>query len=173
MIIKVVEAYASENKSKYGQVGDQTGQEVRIAKKESTDFDFYVRFLFKTPRKLFLKNAKKCAKSNLIGYSQSGTNSRYSFYDEIVKCGYDVDKYLSSGTETNCDCSSFVMALINTLAHRSEVYKFNIYAYTTHNMVNYFKKHPSKFVIRNIYSNTQLMPGDIIIKSGHTAIVTN
>ena len=170
MIIKVVEAYASENKSKYGQAGDQTGHEVRIAKKESTDFNFYVRFLFKNPRKLFLLNAKKCANSDLIGYSQL---DRYSFYDQLVKCNYDIDKYLSSGIKTNCDCSSLVMSLINSLADRSDVYKFDIRDFATFNMLEYFKAHPSKFVIRNIYSNTQLMPGDIIIKSGHTAIVTN
>lgn len=170
MIIKVVEAYASENRSKNGKAGDQTGQEVRIAKKESTDFDFYVRFLFKTPRKLFLLNAKKCANSDLIGYSQS---DRYSFYDQLVRCKYDLDEYLASGIKTNCDCSSLVMSLINSLAHRSEIYKFDIHGYATFNMVNYFRDYPNKFVIRNIYSNTQLMPGDIIVKAGHTAIVTN
>lgn len=170
MIIKVIEAYASENKSKYGQAGDQTGQELRMAKKESTDFDFYVRFLFKTPRKLFLLNAKKCVRSNLIGYSQS---DRYSFYNQLVKYDYDLDKYLASKIKTNCDCSSLVMSLINSLAHRSEIYKFDIRGYATFNMVRYFRDHPNKFVIKNIYSNTQLMPGDILIKSGHTAIVTN
>ena len=170
MIIKVIEAYASEVHSKNGQAGDQTGQELRISKKESTDFDFYVRFLFKTPRKLFLLNAKKCIKSNLIGYSQS---DRYSFYDHLVKCNYDLDKYLASGIKTNCDCSSLVMSLINSLAARSEVYKFGIRGFATFNMLEYFKAHPSKFVIKNIYSNTQLVPGDIIVKAGHTAIVTN
>lgn len=170
MIIKVIEAYASENNSKNGQAGDQTGQELRMAKKESTDFDFYVRFLFKTPRKLFLLNAKKCIKSDLIGYSQS---DRYSFYDQLVRCKYDLDKYLASGIKTNCDCSSLVMSLINSLAARSEVYKFDIRGFATFNMIDYFKAHPSKFVVKNIYNNTQLVPGDIIIKSGHTAIVTN
>lgn len=170
MIIKVIEAYASEVHSKNGQAGNQTGQELRLTKKESTDFDFYVRFLFKTPRKLFLLNAKKCVKSNLIGYSQ---NDRYSFYDHLVKCGYDLNKYLASGIKTNCDCSSFVMSLINSLAHRSDVYKFDIRGFATFNMLDYFRVYPSKFVVRNIYSSTQLLPGDIVVKAGHTAIVTN
>ena len=170
MIIKVIEAYASEAHSKNGQAGDQTGQELRMAKKESTDFDFYVRFLFKTPRKLFLLNAKKCVRSNLIGYSQ---DDRYSFYKQLARYKYDVDKYLSSEIKSNCDCSSFVMSLVNSLAARSDVYKFDIYGYATFNMLNYFRAHPSKFVVKNIYSNTQLVPGDIIIKAGHTAIVTN
>ena len=60
-----------------------------------------------------VQDAKKIYESKLVGYKNvvNGADNRNTFYDELEKCKWSVDKYIQSGVKTNTDCSAFVYQL--------------------------------------------------------------
>lgn len=168
MIVKVGEAYASENGTIKGERGNQNGRELGYRYVDSNTFTYVIRFKFETPRKLFLSRFKAIINSRLCGYSQY---DRYALHEAIRGLNGDVKKYIKSNVKTNCDCSSLVMTCINTLKSRSNAYNCNVYGINTRNMIAYFKGlGKAKF---NIYAAGDTTPksGDILLKKGHTCVV--
>lgn len=170
MLVNVLEAYASETGTKAGKAGNSNGKELRVAKRDANDFDYIIRFKFKTPREIFVNNVSAIVKSKLCGYSQY---DRYSLYECLGDCNFNVSKFLALRKLCNCDCSSLVMTMIKCLRSRSDVYDCDVYGIATYNMLDYFNTAEArrKFKVIKIYSNTKPIRGDILLKNGHTCIV--
>ncbi len=170
MIVKVAEAFCSENGNTKGSKGDQTGKELRYRYVDSNYFTTIIRFKYSTPKSLFIRRFKAIVDSKLVGYSQL---DRYSLYDTLKGFNYDIDRYIKSGIKTNCDCSSLVMTVIDSLQSRHKAYNNEVLGYHTRNMLSYFNgKGCSKFnVYDNRYSTVKVKKGDILLKDGHTCIV--
>ena len=45
MIVNVLEAYASETGTKTGKAGNSNGKELRVAKRDTNDFDYIIRLI--------------------------------------------------------------------------------------------------------------------------------
>lgn len=170
MIVKVAEAHSSEYGTTQGERGNQTGRELRYRYVNSDDFDTVVRFKYNTPKNLFIRRFKAIINSKLVGYNQL---DRYSLYEALRDVKYDINKYIKSGVKTNCDCSSLVMTVIDSLQSRHKAYRNEVLGYHTRNMLSYFNsKGYSKFNVYDNKDNTvRVKKGDILIKKGHTCVI--
>lgn len=149
--------------------GDQTGKEVCVRSWYSKPWDIMLRYPDKTISQNASAIAVKLAKSNLVGYNQSGRNT---LYKALKKYNFDVDAYIKSGEKTETDCSAFVYAVFACLipAMRSDDN-----APVTSTMRSLYNKWG--FVIHTgsgYLSGNNLINGDILVnEDSHTAIATD
>lgn len=169
MAVMIGNARISERNTVSGKVGDQTGREVCLQTWASGGlWSYVIRAKNATvAQKLAAAMRAACANEN-IGYSQTGAplENRLSLYNAAAQNGFN----LAAVGKCNCDCSSLVavccwaagvhvspsMYTGNELAVLQATGAFNVYT-----DASYTK------------SDKLLMVGDILLRKGHTAIVTS
>ena len=162
MIAYVVEAAHDENGNlSYGSVGDQTGDEVRKRRLSENEFTWILRYPDKEIAKSIAEDAKECAENDHIGYAQQGKDnlsSRYGLYFAMQ----GKNKFSDITTDCNVDCSALVA---DDLIHNG--LKVSRFMYTGNEIESLesigFKK------IKYALSDVEV--GDVLWRSGHTAIV--
>lgn len=164
MAVTIGNARISEHGTVNGTKGDQTGKEVMTQSWASGGTWQYV-FRPKTEsvaKKIADAMLQACANNN-IGYSQA---DRLSLYNLAKANGYKISKV----GKCNCDCSSLVAVCCNAagVVVSPSMYTGNEYAVL---------KATGKFTIYTsaAYTKAQnnLRTGDILLRAGHTAIVTS
>ncbi len=113
MANKFAWASIGENgKATGGKPGDQTGREVVIGYYYHFGQDMVIRFKSKKYGRKAAKIAKALAKCNSIGYNQT---TRTGLYNLAADNSWNYKKTLKAlkKKKVNCDCSSFVSAVIN------------------------------------------------------------
>ena len=163
MSVMIGNARISERGTVNGAKGDQTGKEVMIQTWASGGrWSYVIRPKSATVAKKLADAMIAACKNNNIGYSQA---DRLSLYKLASKNGWNLAKV----GKCNCDCSSLVAVCCNAAGVKipSTIY--------TGNELNFLKS-TGKFDIFTGVSYTQssahLKAGDILLRSGHTAIVT-
>ena len=158
-------------KASGGSSGDQTGREVCTRVWYDKGWNIYIEY---PDAKIMAKAAaiaKKLADSGLVGYDQ---NQRNTLYQQLKKCGWDVDKYIKSGVKTECDCSSFIYAVYCCLIAGM---RSDSNAPTTSTMRAMYKKWGFTVYTAKKYltSDKYLKTGGILVKeSSHTVMaITN
>lgn len=158
MTIRIVHSRISENGSIDGAPGDQTGREVEISKLTDRDWHSIFRCNDLDKRDIIASTAEDGAKNCHIGYGQK---TRLTLYDAAKKAGFNLAKV---SKDCNCDCSSFVAVCVIAAGVQisPDMYTGNMDRTLTGS---------GKF-IRLPFDSKSLRRGDIILCSGHTAIVT-
>ena len=173
MNIKLVHASISENgdsgwngKSK---AGDQTGKEVCMRSWYSKPWNVLIRYPNNNIAVKASSAAVQLANSSLVGYDQSQRNT---LYQELRKNGFDVDKYIASGVNTECDCSSFIYAVYSCFIPEM---RSNNNAPRTATMKTDFKKWGFElYYSESLLNGKGVLIGDIMVREGsHTAMVTD
>lgn len=164
MAVYIGNARISEHGTVNGTKGDQTGKEVMTQTWSSGGTWQYV-FRAKSEtvaKKLADAMTQACANNN-IGYSQA---DRLSLYNLAKANGWKISKV----GKCNCDCSSLVAVCCNAagVTVPATMYTGNEYAVL---------KGTGKFTIYTSTAYTRaasnLRTGDILLRNGHTAIVTS
>ena len=164
MAVTIGNARISEHNTVNGTRGDQTGREVMTQSWSSGGTWQYVFRPKSITHAKAIANAmlQACANNN-IGYSQA---DRLSLYNLTKANGYKISKV----GKCNCDCSSLVAVCCNAagIVVSPSMYTGNELAVL---------KATGKFTIYTSASYTKaqnlLRTGDILLRSGHTAIVTS
>lgn len=164
-MLKLSYASISENGTINGLPGDQTRQEVKTRPYYDFGQQFYTRFISKSRRKKIASISKKLASNNNIGYSQT---NRKSLFDECNRIGWDVSRIYDI-RKCNCDCSMFVICVINLTYGKI---KLPHYLTTSSFTANSIHKLMSKATYTQKKINTKHRLGDIVYKRGHVAIIT-
>ena len=145
-----------------GAKGDQTGREVRI----NTFFDGQVwqriyRCKDSAKRKLIAQYMKDACLNDCIGYDTGKT--RYSCWDEAMKVGS------TKGIKTPCntDCSQLVCICVNLSGISVSKYLWTAIEESLLMSTGMF----IKITDQNMLRGNGLQVGDILWRSGHTAIV--
>lgn len=164
MAVMIGNARISEHGTVNGTKGDQTGREVMQQTWSSGGFwQYVIRPKSETAAKKIAKAMIEACSNNNIGYSQA---DRLSLYKAAKANGWKISRV----GKCNCDCSSLVavccmaagievspmMYTGNELAVLKATGKFTIYTGT----------HYTK-------ASNLLRTGDILLRAGHTAIVTD
>ena len=163
MAVIIGNARISEHGTVNGTTGDQTGKEVMTQQWSSGGtWSYVIRPKSATvAAKIATAMAQACANNN-IGYSQA---DRLSLNMLAVKNGYNLAKV----GKCNCDCSSLVAVCCNAAGVKvpPTMYTGNELAvlkgtgkFTVYTSADYTK------------SDKKLHTGDILLRTGHTAIVT-
>lgn len=163
-MVKIAHARFSENGNAVGTAGDQTGKEVSITDWYDGNWTTVYRPIFSSDAAKIAVAARQAALNDYIGYSQKDRTSLYKFAEMA-----EFDLYKIS-EKCNCDCSSLVAVCVNAAGIRVSKDMY------TGNMDSVLMG-TGKFI--SILSNSvtgnpeMLRPGDIILRSGHTAIVVS
>ena len=148
--------------------GDQSGGECSISKWSYGNGPYHWNYVFRAKDPKIAKNLaedmKAICENNHIGYDQSSPD-RYSLYEEAKKVGWDI-----SAVKTNCEttCSSAVSVCLNAEGIKvskiwyADIVKDDIMA------TGAFDCYTSSDYTR---SAANLLPGDILLSSSHTAMV--
>ena len=157
---KVMIAHASiaENGTVNGEPGDQTGGEVCTRELYNRGWYCVLRPVDSDLALRIANRALEIVHNYHIGYSQ---DDRYSLWERYQEAG----SFAAITTDCNCDCSSMVSAILKslglpvsrymtTVSERSELIGTGRFEYISYS------------------AGTKLLKGDILIASGHTAIVT-
>ena len=154
-MIEIVHARHDENGGIAGSPGDQTGHEVEKSKLCGS-WEWIIRPINSDIRHGIADAALKVAVNNNIGYSQS---DRTTLFEEWRNVGA-IDKITK---KCNCDCSSLVSVCVNAagIPVSPTMYTGNEKKLLTDTA--YFTALP--------YENMKLQVGDILLRTGHTAIV--
>ena len=163
-MVYIGNARISEHGTVNGTRGDQTGREVMIQPWSQGGFWSYVirPKSEAEAKKIAAAMTDACGNAN-IGYSQA---DRLSLYNLASKNGYKLGKV----GQCNCDCSSLVAVCClaagikvspslytgNELSVLQGTGKFTVYTSTSYT-----------------HAETKLRAGDILLRQGHTAIVTS
>ena len=165
MAVKIGHASSDENnKAKGGKAGDQTGKELVIQ-------DWYRRNWTTVFRAKDCKVAEKiaqsmetaCVNSN-IGYDQG---QRLTLYEQAKALNWNISKI---NKKCECDCSSLVSVCVNAagIAVSKDMYTGNQKSMLS--STNKFEiLEDSKYLVKQDY----LKRGDILLGSGHTAVVVS
>lgn len=163
MAVYIGNARISEHGTVNGSKGDQTGREVMTQTWSSGGiWQYVIRPKSETVAKKIADSMVKACANNNIGYSQA---DRLSLYNSASANGWRLDKV----GKCNCDCSSLVAVCVcsagipvsksmytgNELSVLKATGKFTIYTSTAYTR-----------------AENKLRSGDILLRSGHTAIVT-
>ena len=163
-MVKIAHARFSENGNAVGTAGDQTGKEVSITDWYDGNWTTVYRPIFTSDAQMIAIAAKQAAHNDNIGYSQKDRTSLYK-YAEMSE--FNLSKIPE---KCNCDCSSLVAVCVNAAGIRVSKDMY------TGNMDSVLMG-TGKFI--RILSNAvtgnpeMLRTGDIILRSGHTAIVVS
>ena len=165
MTVKIGHAYSDENKSSYGgKAGDQTGNEVTVRNWYNRSKGWSAVFRPKnseTAEKIAVAMEQACS-NNKIGYDQ---NQRTTLYDRAREKKWDLSKIDS---KCECDCSSLVAVCVNAagIPVSRDMYTGN--QKTVLEATGGFEVlTDSKYLSYDKY----LKRGDILLGTGHTAIV--
>jgi len=164
MAVTIGNARISEHGTVNGSKGDQTGKEVMTQSWSSGGtWTQVIRPKSEDAAKKIAAAMKAACKNNNIGYSQA---DRLSLSKLASKNGYKLDKV----GKCNCDCSALVAVCVNAAG-----IKVAFTMYTGNELA--LLKATGKF---NVYtssdytkSSSKLRTGDILLRPGHTAIVTS
>ena len=163
MAVTIGNARISEFGTVNGKRGDQTGKEVMTQSFASGGkWEYCIRPKAEAAAKKIANAMKAACANNNIGYSQT---DRTSLYNAAVKVNYD----LSRVGKCNCDCSALVAVCVNAAGiHVSP------YMYTGNELA--LLKQTGKFTVitgaDQCKRGKKLRAGDILLRKGHTAIVT-
>lgn len=163
MAVKIGHASIDENgKITGGTAGDQTGKEVCTRDWYSKPWISVIRPNDSTAaEKIAIAMEQACA-NDKIGYDQ---NQRTTLYTAAKAVGWDLSKIT---TACECDCSSLVAVCVNAagIGVSKDIYTGNEQAAL---------KNTGKFTVYTgsdyINKSDNLKRGDILLASGHTAIV--
>lgn len=163
MSVTIGNARISEFGTVNGKRGDQTGKEVMTQSFASGGkWEYCIRPKSATvAQKIAHAMVQACANNN-IGYSQA---DRTSLSAAAAKVNYDLSKV----GKCNCDCSALVAVCVNAAGiHVSP------YMYTGNELA--LLKQTGKFTVitgaDQCKRGKKLRAGDILLRKGHTAIVT-
>lgn len=155
-----------KGKAKNGAAGDQTGKEVCTRSWYSKPWTYMLRYKDSSIAKKAVQIAVKLAKSNLVGYDQ---NQRNTLYNQLVKYGWDVDKYIASGVKTETDCSAFVYACYCSVI---PALRASGNAPTTSTMLSKYKSNGfTAYTGSYLTSESKLIAGDILLKPGSHVVM--
>lgn len=162
-MVMIGSARISEYGTVNGTAGDQTGKEVMEQTWASGGkWQYVIRPKSADKAKKIAAAMKAACRNNNIGYSQA---DRTSLYNLAVRNGYQLDKV----GKCNTDCSALVAVCVNAAGVRVSQ---NMY---TGNELRVLGD-TGQFTIFSSAAYTQrsdqLMTGDILLRQGHTAIVT-
>ena len=154
-MIEIVHARHDENGGIAGKAGDQTGHEVEKSELCGS-WEWIIRPINSDLRHGIAEAACQAAENDNIGYSQS---DRTSLFKEWKAAGTIRD----IARKCNCDCSSLVAVCVNAagIPVSPTMYTGNEKKLLTD--IAFFVSLP--------YENKKLLVGDILLRSGHTAIV--
>ena len=163
MAVIIGNARISEHGTVNGASGDQTGKEVMTQPWSSGGtWSYVIRPKSATVAAKIAANMRALCNNKNVGYSQP---DRLSANTEAVKNGYKLDKL----PKCNCDCSSGVALCCNAAG-----VKVSPSMYTGNELA--VLKGTGKFTIYTASNYTKsdklLHTGDILLRTGHTAIVT-
>lgn len=163
MSVTIGNARISEFGTVNGKRGDQTGKEVMTQSFASGGkWEYCIRPKSATVAQKIAHAMVQACKNNNIGYSQA---DRASLSAAAAKVNYD----LSRVGKCNCDCSALVAVCVNAAGiHVSP------YMYTGNELA--LLKQTGKFTVitgaDQCKRGKKLRAGDILLRKGHTAIVT-
>lgn len=164
MSVIIGNARISEYGTVNGAKGDQTGREVMTqAWSTGGTWQYVIRPKDEDAAKKIAAAMVAACNNNNIGYSQS---DRLSLYNIVSKNGWKI----ASAGKCNCDCSSLVAVCCNVAG-----IKVAPTMYTGNELA--VLKATGKFIVYTATSYTKsqnnLRTGDILLRAGHTAIVTS
>lgn len=163
MSVTIGNARISEFGTVNGKRGDQTGKEVMTQSFASGGkWEYCIRPKSATVAQKIAHAMKQACANNNIGYSQT---DRTSLSAAAAKVNYDLSKV----GKCNCDCSALVAVCVNAAGiHVSP------YMYTGNELA--LLKQTGKFTVitgaDQCKRGKKLRAGDILLRKGHTAIVT-
>lgn len=163
MSVTIGNARISEFGTVNGKRGDQTGKEVMTQSFASGGkWEYCIRPKSATVAQKIAHAMVQACKNNNIGYSQT---DRTSLSAAAAKVNYDLGKV----GKCNCDCSALVAVCVNAAGiHVSP------YMYTGNELA--LLKQTGKFTVitgaDQCKRGKKLRAGDILLRKGHTAIVT-
>ena len=163
MGVTIGHASLDENKkAKGGAAGDQTGTEVCTRSWYSKPWTSVIRPKDKTVAEKIAKTMEQACANNKIGYDQG---QRTTLYTQAKAVDWDLSKIT---TACECDCSSLVAVCVNAagIAVNRDMYTGNEKSALT-NTGAFEVYTDSKYISKDNY----LMRGDILLGSGHTAVV--
>lgn len=166
MAVKIGHASISENGNAgwdgKAKAGDQTRREVCTRDWYNKPWTAVIRPKSAADAEKIARAAEQGAANDKIGYDQS---QRTTLYTQAKACGWDLSK-IKTACET--DCSAFVAVCVNAagIAVSKDIYTGNELSAL---------KNTGKFTVYTssayVGSSDQLKRGDILLGSGHTAIV--
>ena len=163
-------AVSSENGTHDGKVGDQTGLECRFQEwyNRSKGWTYVIRAKTSADRKKIAEGMIKIVRAN-VGYSQNASKvfGRTSLYECTKPFGFDAEKY---GGAAACDCSSAVAVAVNYAGIKVSKDMYTGNEKEVLMSTGKFKCYAAK---KYTQSCENLKLGDILLGSGHTAIVCN
>lgn len=156
-------ARASEDGTKYGVPGNQTGLELR-RQEWYKGFTKMFRAKNKDVAEAIAKAMEDAIDNKHIGYSQ---DDRTTLYEQAKKKNFKIAKVTK---DCNCDCSSLVSVCINAagIVISKDMYTGNEVKLIE--QTGQFDTFSSSLVND---SPDWLMRGDILWKNGHTAVILN
>ena len=163
MSVKIGHASIDENrKAKGGAAGDQTKKEVYTRAWYSYPWTSVIRPKNSTVAEKIAKAMEQACANDKIGYDQ---NQRTTLYTQAKAKNWDLSKIT---TACECDCSSLVAVCVNAagIAVSKDIYTGNEKAAL--NATGKFDIYTSS---QYIAKDSYLKRGDILLGSGHTAIV--
>ena len=159
-MIKIVHARSSENKTRFGEAGDQTGHEVEVSNYyEGKNLAVY-RAKSAAVAEQIVSFMERAASNSNIGYSQG--KARYTLYDACGAVEFKPEKITQP---VNCDCSSLVAAAC--VSAGLDVPK----TMTTNTQDKALTKTGAFDVLHG--ASVKLQRGDIVRRTGHTFVVVS
>ena len=164
MAVKIAHARISEKGTVEGIAGDQTTHEVEVSDWYSGGWLAVYRPNSALDAAMIAGAAEDCARNDHIGYSQ---DDRLSLYRRASKTAYDI---MAINDDCNTDCSAMVAVCVNAAGiivscemttRNEDAVLMGTGRFTRLNSAIYL--HESDYLKR----------GDILRKSGHTAIVVS
>ncbi len=163
MAVKIGHASIDERgKAQGGSAGDQTGKEVCTRSWYNKPWICVIRPKSATHAEKIAKAMEQACANNKIGYDQY---QRTTLYTQAKACGWDLSK-ITTACET--DCSALVAVCVN--AAGITVSK-DIYTGNEKSALNATGKFEILTASKYLTSDAYLKRGDILLASGHTAIV--
>lgn len=163
MAVRIGHASIDENRhARGGKAGDQTGREVCVRTWYNKPWIAVIRPNNKKVAEKIAKAMEQACANDNIGYDQ---NERTTLYAQAKAKGWDLSKIT---TKCETDCSALVAVCVNAagIAVSKDIYTGN----EKQALVNTgkFKSHTDK---KYLTSDKCLKRGDILLASGHTAVV--
>lgn len=150
-----------------GKAGDQTGKEWQLKSWYSRPWTCVLRYPNAEVRDMIAKFAIEAALNNNIGYNQY---KRYTYWDQLVKAGYDPSKIVAKCDE---DCTAGVTANVKAVGHVLGIKALEDLPKTirSSNMKSNFKKAGFEVLTDKKYLSgyNYLLPGDILLCENHHA----
>lgn len=162
-MVKIGHASLDENsKARGGNAGDQTGREVCTRNWYNKNWLCVIRPKEKSVAEKIAKAMEQACANNKIGYDQ---NQRTTLYYKAKEKNWDISKIT---TACECDCSSLVAVCVN--AAGIPVSK-DIWTGNEKEALVATGDFTALTASKYLTGSTYLKRGDILLSSGHTAVV--